>query len=487
VVVRDLLGRETVIEQSFFTSSQLLAENLNDWSLEAGSVRQDLGVSNAAYGPRFVSGSLRHGYNNAVTLEGRFELATEVSNLQFGALMALPFYTLGRAAISSSNQQQLGDGHQWLLGFDLQRLRSNLSVELQGSTENYRQLGQSITTEPIKLQAAGNWSFSSDIWGSIGLGYAQITQFNSLNVTTMSANYSKRIGRQASVSFTASRADSDTTSVDVFALSFVFQLSPDRVVSAYASHRGNQTDMYATLSGSPGRDGNMGWRTLAGQQQGNNRAEAGAYYMGRYGRLTGDVSNSTQQSALRLGASGGMVIAERNLFFTRRVSNSFALAEIKDYSDIGIGIGGNMLTRTNSKGVALIPNLMPYQNNYIRLDPRELPMSAEIDSIEQLAVPAYRSAVKVSFPVRSGRGALITIEFDDGEVAPAGAIAWIEGDDREFYVARRGQAFITGLQPQNQVGLKWKDQSCTFEVMLPPEIVDEIARIGPLTCTGVSR
>jgi len=487
IVVRDLLGRETVIEQSFFTSSQLLAKDLNDWSLEAGSVRQDLGISNAAYGPEFVSGAWRHGFSNALTLEGRTELAADSTNLQAGALMALPFYTLGRVAISSSRQQDIGEGQQWLLGFDLQRLRSNLSIEFQGATENYRQLGQSVITAPVKFQGAGNWSYSSDIWGSFGLGYAHLTQFNSPEVTTMSANYSKRLGNRASISFTASRAESDSNNVTAFALSAVFQLSPNRVVSAYAGQRGSQTDLYTTVSHSPGREGNLGWRALAGQQQNNDRAEAGSYYTGRYGTLTGDISNSTQQSALRLGVNGGMVLAERNLFVTRRVDSSFALAEIKGYSDIGIGIGGNMLTRTNSNGVALITNLMPYQNNSIRLDPRELPMSAEIDSIEQLAVPAFRSAVKISFPVRSGRGALITIEFDDGEVAPAGAIAWIEGDDREFYVARRGQAFITGLQPQNQVQLRWKDQLCTFEVILPPEVEEEIARVGPLRCTGVAR
>jgi outer membrane usher protein len=48
-------------------------------------------------------------------------------------------------------------------------------------------------------------------------------------------------------------------------------------------------------------------------------------------------------------------------------------------------------------------------------------VSAEIDSIEQSVVPAWRSAVKVAFPVRSGRGALLRIVLDDGEAAPAGA------------------------------------------------------------------
>ena len=102
-------------------------------------------------------------------------------------------------------------------------------------------------------------------------------------------------------------------------------------------------------------------------------------------------------------------------------------------------------------------------------------------------VPAWRSAVKVVFPVRSGRGALLKLVFDDGEPAPAGGVVQIVGEKEEFYVARRGEAFITGLQSRNRVLLNWNGQQCQFDVNLPPESQDEIARLGPLQCKGVSR
>src|SRR5205823_14333760 len=130
-------------------------------------------------------------------------------------------------------------------------------------------------------------------------------------------------------------------------------------------------------------------------------------------------------------------------------------------------------------GTALIPRLMAYQQNSVRIDPRELPVSAEIDSIEQIAVPAWRSGVKVIFPVRSGRGALLKIVFEDREPAPAGAVVQIEGDKETFYVARRGEAFVTGLQATNRLVLEWKDHRCAFEVVLAAETSDEIARVGP--------
>jgi outer membrane usher protein len=182
-----------------------------------------------------------------------------------------------------------------------------------------------------------------------------------------------------------------------------------------------------------------------------------------------------------------LVFADRHLFSTRRLDQSFAVAEVAGHGGVGIGLGGQVLTRTDADGIALIPRLMAYQDNSVRVDPNELPISAELDSIEQIAVPPWRSAVKVVFPVRTGQGALLRIVFDDGEVAPAGAIAKIKGDNQEFYVARRGEAFVTGLQPVNRVLLNWKNQQCEFEVRLPAPTPDEIPRVGPLLCTGVAR
>jgi outer membrane usher protein len=102
-------------------------------------------------------------------------------------------------------------------------------------------------------------------------------------------------------------------------------------------------------------------------------------------------------------------------------------------------------------------------------------------------VPPWRSGVKVKFPVRSGRGALLKIVLDDGAVAPAGATVHIQGDKEEFYVARRGEAYVTGLQPANRLVLDWNGHQCGFDVKLPPADKDTIPRLGPFACKGVPR
>jgi outer membrane usher protein len=261
-----------------------------------------------------------------------------------------------------------------------------------------------------------------------------------------------------------------------------------RSVNATAGRRSGRDDAYLAAVQNPGADSDLGWRVLAGKLQDERRAEAGLYYQGRYGALSADAAKTVAgESALRLGASGGLVIADGHFFATRRVDESYALAEVPGYAGVGIGIGSNVLTRTNADGVALIPRLLPYISNSVRIDPKELPINAEIESIELQAVPAWRSAVKVTFPVRGGRGALLRIVTENGEPAPAGAIVRIAGDAETFYVARRGEAFVTGLKPDSRVSLDWEGRSCTLAVTLPPENPDEVPRIGPIVCKGIQR
>jgi outer membrane usher protein len=495
LVVRDLLGRETIITQPFFTNSQLLAEGLNDWSLEAGRVRKNLGTSSSEYGDNFASGTWRRGLTNRFTFEGRAEATPDIKTIGASAMVALPAQALARASLVSSNSTQIGTGRMWVLGLEKQGLNFGSYLRAQGATASFRQLGQELTTPPVKLQVAGSVNYSTKDAGTFGLGFARITSYDQPQTTTISANYSTRVGKDSNLSISAAKVNTAGTASSGAAVNFSFTIPLERsesttgstLISSTANHADNSDDFAISATHSAEAENGVDWRVSAGLQNSNPRAEGGVAYSGRYGRVTSDISASRDQSAVRFGATGGAVVADGHFFATKRVDNSFGIAEVAGYPNIGIGLGGNSMTKTNADGIALIPRLMPFQNNAIRIDPTELPISAEIDSIEQFAVPAYRSAVKVIFPVRSGRGALIKINLADGFPAPAGAIIYLGQEKQEFYVARRGEAFVTGLQPTNRLTLNWNGKSCQFDVTLPAATDDDIARVGPVTCEGVTR
>ena len=87
----------------------------------------------------------------------------------------------------------------------------------------------------------------------------------------------------------------------------------------------------------------------------------------------------------------------------------------------------------------------------------------------------------------AGRQVAEPLVLADGEPAPAGAALTLLGDGKEFFVARRGEAFVTGLQPRNVLRLRWGEQTCDMDIALPPGSPDDIARVGPVVCQGVQR
>lgn len=486
LVVRDILGRETVLVQPFFSAPQLLAAGLHDWSAEAGALRRDLGLPSSHYGERFASGLWRHGWSDRLTLEGHAELSRPTRVLGLGAIVGLPAEVLGRAAAAASRHEQAGSGHEWLLGAERQWLRGNVAVQAQGASRGFRDLTQDAGTLPMKLQLAGNVSQSVDGVGTFGLGFAQTRRYDGETISTTSANYSVTLRGRAQLTVSVSRARGGASGTAVGA-TLVVPLGDRGIATASGQHRAGRTDFYSAVAQTPQGDSGLGWRLLGGRQQDQGRAEAGAYYGGRYGQTTADLSWSPDRQAARVGAAGALVLADGRMFATQRMDQGFAVVEVAGYPDVGVGLGSVAQGRTDASGAALLPRLMPYQNNSVRLDPGDLPISAEIDSLERIAVPRARSGVKVTFPVRSGRAALLKVVFDDGEPAPAGATLTLQGETQPFYVARRGEAFVTGLQPRQRLTLRWKERSCDLDVTLPAADREQIARVGPLTCPGVPR
>ena len=486
LVVRDLLGREIVTVQPFFTAVELLAAGLSDWSVQAGRLRRDLGLASGNYGDGFVSGTVLHGWNDRLTFELRGAATRHHADTGIGVIAALPGDVLGKGAVAISRDQALENGRQLFLGVQRAWLRSTAQIQMEASSRGFRNLGDEPGFLPTRFQVAGNVTYASENLGNFGLGFARIARYDALQVTTLSANYSIRVGRDSSLNFNLNKVLGQAAGTSL-SVSLLVPLEERIQLNATVGSHGSAKDYFASATKSPEGETGLGWRALAGVRQDTAVAEGGVYYSGRHGRVFGDVSASSEQTALRTGATGGLLFANNRFFASPRLDGSFAIAEVAGYGNVGIGLGSNVLSRTDAAGVALIPRLSPYQNNSIRLDPKELPINAELDSIEQIVVPGYRSGVMAVFPVRSGRGALLRIVFDDGDPAPAGAVVQIEGEKQEFYVARRGESFVTGLESSNRVSLSWEGKRCDFAVLLPPAANDEIVRLGPLQCKGVKR
>ncbi|WP_238342612.1 fimbria/pilus outer membrane usher protein [Polaromonas vacuolata] len=396
VVIRDILGRETVITQSFFSHANLLEEKLNDWSFELGALRQNLGTNNADYGPKFISGLWRRGLTKSLTVEGQGEWSAALQRTGLGATYTLPLQMLGQTAVSLSRSNLAGSGYNWLVSAERSSLRHNFSASAQSASRGYRQLGLDTATSLPRLQTSTSYSYNSEELGSLGVGYTGFSNYDLGKLNTVNLSYSVRIGQRSSLTLTASKLSGISSGYSVGA-ALLLPFDNKIAISSGVSSRSGATESYVNASRALSDETGWGWRAALSKRASGAYSEGGAHYQGAKGQFSADLSGDQNQQNMRLGLTGGAVIADGKFFISRRVQDSFAIVEVPGYANVGVGFQGSSLTRTDANGVALLPRLLPFQRNSVRLDPSELPISAELDSIEQEAVPAQRSAAQSRF------------------------------------------------------------------------------------------
>ena len=124
----------------------------------------------------------------------------------------------------------------------------------------------------------------------------------------------------------------------------------------------------------------------------------------------------------------------------------------------------------------------------MRIEQSDIPLDAQIDTLQLEAVPYFRSGLVLKFPVKRSRGALLTVVLKNGEPLPAGAQVQIIGDNilenELFPTGMRGEVYLTGLEADNQLRAIWKEQSCEFAMPFP-ETTDPLPHLGTYICVGV--
>ena len=231
----------------------------------------------------------------------------------------------------------------------------------------------------------------------------------------------------------------------------------------------------------------VGYRLVSGLGD-TDRREAEVSLQNRVGSYSLAAGQSQGQTAFRGSASGGVAFLGGSSFFSRRITDSFALVQVPGYADVGIYADNQLSTRTDGKGNALLTGLRSYQKNLVRIEQSDIPLDAQIDTLQLDAVPYFRSGLVLKFPVKRSRGALLTVVLKNGEPLPAGAQVQIIGDNilenELFPTGMRGEVYLTGLEADNQLRAIWKEQSCEFAMPFP-ETTDPLPHLGTYICVGV--
>jgi outer membrane usher protein len=385
----------------------------------------------------------------------------------------------------AASQANSNSGALALLGVDREAYPWSISARTQWMTNNFAQVGLiSGEVEPIQVSSY-DVSYATAKEGSVGLAYVVQDNRGQDNTRLATLSYNVSLGKYSSLSLSALRNLGGNVNTTLFA-TLTITLSPTTNVSVgMESVRdnapNNSDDLTTTLQRNLPVGEGYGYR-ITSRTDGYKEGEYSL--QNNVGTYSIDVSQSGGATSTQLEAAGGIAFMDGSTFFSRPLTQSFAVAEVPGYSNISIFADNQLVGKTDANGNALIPLLRAYDKNMISIDQGELPMDAEIDSLKVDVVPYFRSGVLAKFPIRHSHGATLTIKLENGDPLPLGASVQILGNDQTFAVGYDGETYLTDLNDSNRLRAVWHDKSCEIDVRYKPS-KDPLPDLGVFICRGV--
>ncbi len=477
----DIAGREEVISQRYYASTNLLAAGLSDFSLEAGALRKNFGLRSNDYGAFFTAGSYRRGISDRLTLEG--SVSAQQGGL-FGLLggVAAAFSGIGSGTLAfGASQSAAGAGLQMGLSFERRVQQHSFHLRTQRADANYRQTG---VEDPFSLRQLDTAFYGYRIpeWGSLGLSWTQQKRNDSAPIAITNLSFSTRQTAWGSliVSWVESRGAVSDRSLNLF---WVLPMGSSKNASLlHASGSQNPDQTVFQMQKAPPMSEGWGYRLQAAH---NAPQQAALVGQNQYGTARLEAAEFRGNTSSRVGMTGAIVRFDGEWFATRRVDSSFGLVRMPGLSGVGVYVDNQLAARTNSQGYALLPRLAPYLKNNVSIDSSDLPLDVQIDELRVGPVPSYRSGVVIDFPVKIVAAATIQLRLADGHPVPAGALVSVNGDaipeDARFAVGYEGLTFLTGLETSNRLYVQWPGGSCLSEFTHSPE-KGQIPHLGAQLC-----
>ncbi|WP_051453384.1 fimbria/pilus outer membrane usher protein [Hydrogenovibrio kuenenii] len=469
VVVHDMLGRQRVFTQSYYASPSILRKGLHDYSYELGTVRENFGLESNQYGDLFASLTHRYGFNRWLTGEGHAEfLRTQQTAGASGSVLLQPIGVLSVSVAASRTDHSQGN----LMGIGFKHAGRLIGFRLSSKviSHDFRQLGLPSGQLPVKRTDQIFLSRSLlQAKASVGIGYVNEHFYDQAPLELLTINYNQQLAYHWALNFSGSR--NVGASSNAFFATITRPFSSRDTLSVSSSIQEHSQSFVEYQHNLPPGNG-MGYRVRA--NSGNSSGgDVGVSLQNDVGTYSFEAARQTSSSStgVRLGARGSLALLDKHFIPARYIDTSFALVSVPGYAEVGVYADNQLVTQTDLKGDALVPNLRPYEKNPIRIDVNDLPLDAQIDASQLTVIPAWRSGVHIKFPVRPSHGALIRIVIAGGHVLPTSAGVRISGNKETFPVGFDGKVYLTGLRSHNRIQVNWLGQKCEFTVNYPTKKV----------------
>lgn len=247
---------------------------------------------------------------------------------------------------------------------------------------------------------------------------------------------------------------------------------------AVSTNNNDQTLHTARLSGTYGEKKQASWDIYQGY--GNKDINYSGGLNGSYKTSSAIVnagySYSKNRQNLNYGLSGALVATQYGAVLTPSLQQTNALILTKDTANIEV-INGQSV-KTNSRGLAIISGMSPYQKNNISIDTKSIPADTEIsNNIISNMIPTKGALILADFDAKKGFKFLLTLETPNNSVIPMGAQADI-GQTEKQWVSNFNQLYFVADKPQGDIQVSWKSEGKIYHCHAMYNTNNEISNNG---------
>ncbi|HEX8525896.1 fimbria/pilus outer membrane usher protein [Allosphingosinicella sp.] len=482
LVMRDLLGRQVVSEQSYYASSVLLRRGLHDFTYELGFAREGFGRRSNGYGQLIASTSHRYGISDSTTLEGHFQASADHQLAGAGVSVGLFDVAMVSAAASVSRSDR---GTGAYLSASAERRSADFSFGLRAeyAGARYAYLGMADGDRPARLstQAFADMPVAG---GTIGFNLIHRDRREEENENLAGLFANVRLMDSANVQLFARRAVAGEAQT-VLGAHVAFALGGRRSASASVEYRGGSFAHNISYQDSAPAGIGSGHRAATSLVDGRRSMESLYTHNAASASFGAHLSHTGGSTGIRLSASGALGLVGDRPFLSRALGSSFAEVRVGRHKGVRVYADNQLIGVTDSGGRLVVPSLRAFDRNLIRIDEGDLPLDVQLPQTELAIRPFARSGALVAFAPRRERGVLMQVRLDDGSALPAGALVRIEGDEAIYVAASGGEIYVPSLSGAASLEASWNTGRCTFRVAVPDND-DPQPRIEGLICEAAA-
>jgi outer membrane usher protein len=443
----------------------------------------DLTVNHRFQGDTVALGEQRYGVNEYLTVGGRAEISG-AAKLASATMMWSPRGTgIINAGLGVSDSGS-GSGSSWLIGYQFQTRGYSVSAQATGTSKHFANVGMQPFYAVPKTQVVINGGWRSSLAGSFGAALVHTDYHNAVSRDIVTLNHSKTFFGRYYFSLYANYVKDDQSDFSLgLNVSTSFGSRRNASANILQNRRASQLrmQMQSTLPNGPGIGYRLG-KTIGAQERFDGRFTGQTDY-GRYGI---DVDRFGSSTSVRTSASGSIAWLANRPYFAREINDGFAVARVGDIGDVRVYVENQEVGRSDKDGRLLLPRLRPYEINRIRIEPIDLPFSAEIQTVSIEVAPAFRSGIVIDFPVTTSSFALLSARLPNGEPVPGGATVHLSGKEQTTIVGLDGAIYATGPAGVTDLQVEWSSQTCHFTIELPAQ-TETLAHLGEFECRPVTQ